>query len=50
VVHLAGGRGRAGCRGGTTPLNATHDAGVHILNTGNFPDLVGPLDELRGHL
>lgn len=38
----------AGCPGGTTPFNATHDAGVQVLNTSTFPDLDGPLDELPG--
>jgi hypothetical protein len=38
----------AGCPGATTPFNATHDAGVQVLNTSTFPDLDGPLDELPG--
>jgi hypothetical protein len=26
-----------------TPFNSTHNAGVQILNTSNFPALAGPL-------
>jgi hypothetical protein len=28
---------------GTTPFNGEGDAGVQVLNTGEFPDLAGPL-------
>ena len=34
---------RAGCGSKVTPFNSTHNAGVQILNTSNFPDLNGPL-------
>lgn len=33
----------AGCPGGVTPFNGEHNAGVQVLNTSNFPDLLGPL-------
>lgn len=33
----------AGCPGSVTPFNGTHDAGIQVLNTSNFPDLQGPL-------
>jgi hypothetical protein len=33
----------AGCGNATTPFNGTHNAGVQVLNTSNFPDLHGPL-------
>jgi hypothetical protein len=32
-----------GCPGATTPFNGTHNAGIQVLNTSNFPDLAGPL-------
>jgi hypothetical protein len=32
-----------GCRGGPTPFNGDHTAGVQVLNTGTFPDNFGPL-------
>jgi hypothetical protein len=35
--------GKADCATSTTPFNSTHDAGVQILNTSNFPVLKGPL-------
>lgn len=34
---------KAGCANSVTPFNGTHDAGVQVLNTSNFPDLNGPL-------
>lgn len=34
---------KAGCPGNHTPFNGEHDAGIQILNTGNFPDNQGPL-------
>jgi hypothetical protein len=34
---------KAGCGSTVTPFNSTHNAGVQILNTSNFPDLRGPL-------
>jgi hypothetical protein len=36
----------AGCPATTTPFNGDHTAGVQVLNTSNFPDLQGPLDQL----
>ena len=33
----------AGCGSTVTPFNSTHNAGVEILNTSNFPNLFGPL-------
>jgi len=35
--------GKAGCSNTVTPFNSTHNAGVQILNTSNFPNLKGPL-------
>jgi hypothetical protein len=35
--------GNAGCATTETPFNSTHNAGVQILNTSNFPNLKGPL-------
>jgi hypothetical protein len=32
-----------GCPGTVTPFNGEHTAGVQLLNTSNFPDLQGPL-------
>jgi hypothetical protein len=32
-----------GCGDTVTPFNSTHNAGVQILNTSNFPNLSGPL-------
>ncbi|HEY0790915.1 MAG TPA: hypothetical protein VGD78_07605 [Chthoniobacterales bacterium] len=34
---------KAGGLGTVTPFNGEHDAGVQVLNTGEFPDLAGPL-------
>jgi hypothetical protein len=38
---------KAGCPGGETPFNGTHNAGVQALNTSNFPDLSGPLLKVK---
>jgi len=35
--------GNNGCPSTVTPFNGEHAAGVQLLNTGNFPDLQGPL-------
>jgi hypothetical protein len=37
----------AGCPGTTTPFNGNHQAGIQVMNTSNFPDLKGPLLQLR---
>lgn len=37
---------KAGCPGATTPFNGTHDAGVQILSTKNFPPTQGPLGKI----
>jgi hypothetical protein len=37
----------AGCPNVTTPFNGEHDAGVQLLNTSNFPDLEGPLINVK---
>ncbi len=37
---------KAGCPGNETPFTSNHDAGIQILNTGNFPDNEGPLFHL----
>jgi hypothetical protein len=34
---------KAGCPGDLTPFNGEHDAGIQVLNTGDFADLEGPL-------
>jgi hypothetical protein len=34
---------KAGCGSTVTPFNSTHNAGVEILNTSNFPNAKGPL-------
>ena len=34
---------KAGCPNTKTPFNGTHNAGVQVLNTSNFPNLAGPL-------
>lgn len=36
----------AGCPDIETPFNGEHNAGVQVLNTGNFPDDAGPLSQL----
>jgi len=38
---------KAGCPGNHTPFNGEHNAGIQILNTGNFPDNAGPLLNLQ---
>jgi hypothetical protein len=38
---------KAGCANTVTPFNGEHNAGVQVLNTGNFPDLKGPLIDLQ---
>jgi len=35
--------GQDGCGTTVTPFNSTHNAGVQVLNTSNFPNLSGPL-------
>jgi hypothetical protein len=35
--------GTAGCPTTVTPFNGTHNAGIQVLNTSNFPDDRGPL-------
>ncbi len=35
--------GKSGCSTTVTPFNSTHNAGVQILNTSNFPATKGPL-------
>lgn len=35
--------GKAGCGTTVTPFNSTHNAGVQVLNTSNFPLKAGPL-------
>jgi hypothetical protein len=37
----------AGCPAGVTPFNGEHNAGVQVLNTSSFPDLQGPLLQLK---
>jgi hypothetical protein len=37
----------AGCPAGVTPFNGEHNAGVQVLNTSSFPDLEGPLLQLK---
>ncbi len=36
----------AGCPGAVTPFNGDHAAGVQVLNTSNFPDAHGPLEQI----
>jgi len=36
----------AGCPTAVTPFNGDHTAGIQVLNTSNFPDLEGPLNQL----
>ncbi|WP_144259436.1 hypothetical protein [Methylocystis sp. ATCC 49242] len=38
---------RAGCPTTVTPFNGTHNAGVQVLNSSNFPDLSGPLRRVQ---
>jgi hypothetical protein len=37
---------KAGCPATVTPFNGTHNAGIQVLNTSNFPDDHGPLRQL----
>ena len=37
---------KAGCGSKVTPFNSTHNAGVQVLNTSNFPNLAGPLSKV----
>ena len=37
----------AGCPNTVTPFNGEHDAGVQVLNTSNFPDQEGPLENVQ---
>lgn len=37
----------AGCPNTVTPFNGEHNAGIQVLNTANFPDVQGPLINLR---
>jgi hypothetical protein len=36
----------AGCSDAVTPFNGTHDAGIQVLNTSNFADDNGPLNQI----
>jgi hypothetical protein len=38
----------AGCADAVTPFNGTHDAGIQVLNTSNFPNDKGPLSLISG--
>lgn len=38
---------KAGCAGSVTPFNGEHDAGIQVLNTSGFPDLQGPLFNVK---
>ena len=38
---------KAGCPGTVTPFNGTHNAGLQVLNTSNFPELEGPLSQVK---
>ena len=38
---------KAGCAGTATPFDGDHNAGIQVLNTGNFPDNHGPLLNLQ---
>jgi hypothetical protein len=37
----------AGCPSTVTPFNGTHNAGIQVLNTSNFPDDHGPLRDVH---
>jgi hypothetical protein len=37
---------KAHCANTETPFNRAHNAGIQVLNTGNFPEQKGPLHEL----
>jgi hypothetical protein len=38
----------AGCADAVTPFNGTHDAGIQVLNSSNFPNDKGPLSLVSG--
>jgi hypothetical protein len=38
---------KAGCPATVTPFNGTHNAGIQVLNTANFPINQGPLFQLK---
>ena len=38
---------KAGCPSTATPFNGEHKAGVQVLNTATFPDLLGPLIKIK---
>jgi hypothetical protein len=38
---------KAGCPATVTPFNGTHNAGIQVLNTSNFPDEQGPLRKVN---
>jgi hypothetical protein len=37
----------AGCAGTVTPFDGDHNAGIQVLNTSNFPNASGPLQQIR---
>jgi hypothetical protein len=37
---------KAGCPNTVTPFNGSHNAGIQVLNTSNYPDNAGPLSLL----
>jgi hypothetical protein len=39
--------GEAGCPDFVTPFSGAHDAGLQVLNTASFPELAGPLSQLK---
>jgi hypothetical protein len=39
--------GYAGCPTTVTPFNGKHKAGIQVLNTNNFPQLAGPLINIK---
>jgi hypothetical protein len=39
--------GKAGCPTTATPFNGKHKAGIQVLNTNNFPQLAGPLINVK---
>ena len=38
----------AGCSDAVTPFNGTHDAGIQVLNTSQYPNAKGPLSLVSG--
>ena len=38
---------KAGCPATVTPFDGDHNAGIQVLNTGNYPDTRGPLLNLQ---